>query len=140
MTTLSSRILRYTRGSGESILIWIVTGPIQSPLTTRMGIAYSYHDFYCSQNNTHLVCPMNEIEDLTCVSVSYLDSFLNLYLNGRLSTTIYDKCDGFYLQWSIFFFHVVIHHIHMLIVCITKLIQYAAICLQARIIQSMVDY
>jgi hypothetical protein len=53
------------------------------------------------------------------ISASYLDILLNIDSNGRLTTTLLT------LELSTFLFYTVIYHFHLLVVCISQLIQYA---------------
>ena len=82
-------------------------------------LSINNHNFH---NYVHLIYPNElEINDTTesdrCAS--YLDILLNIDSNGRLTTTLYDKCDDFDLQLSTFLFYVVMYHYHLLMVCMS---------------------
>ena len=73
-------------------------------LAVSFSLTYRYIDDVLSINNhnfhkyVHLIYPGElDIKDTTESdrSASYLDILLNIDSNGRLTTTLYDKCDDF---------------------------------------------
>jgi hypothetical protein len=61
-----------------------------------------------------------EIKDTAASNKSalYLDILHNIDSNGRLTTTLYDRCEDFDFAIT-FLFYLVIHYFYLLMVCIS---------------------